>query len=181
MSHLRALGTMGASVLAVVLSMRAVDMPARAEEKPAGRDSNKAKAPLSDKEQKLVAMLENATLSGKWRLVEGGKLGKEADDAYTIHSIEKARGDVWIVKARIKYGDKDLTLPVPVEVHWAADTPVLSVTDRGLPGLGTYTARVLFYDGYYTGTWSGPGHAGFLSGTIVKAAAAPESKPDPGK
>jgi hypothetical protein len=180
-SHLRALGTIGASVLVVVLCVKAVEPLARAEEKPAAQESDKARPALSDKEQKLVAMLENATLSGKWRLVEDGKLGKEADDTYTIHSIEKARGDVWIVKARIKYGDKDLTLPVPVEVHWAADTPVLSVTDRGLPGLGTYTARVLFYDGYYTGTWSGPGHAGFLSGTIVKAAAAPESKPDPQK
>jgi hypothetical protein len=102
--------------------------------------------------------------------VKDGKLGQESEDRYTIRSVSKLAGDVWLIGARIQYGGKDLTVPVPVKVLWAGDTPVITVTQAGIPGLGTYTARVLIYDGLYTGTWSGPGHGGFLSGAIVKEA-----------
>jgi hypothetical protein len=39
-------------------------------------------------------------------------------------------------------------------VKWAGDTPVISVTDVGVPGLGTYTARVVVYGDQYAGIWS---------------------------
>ena len=120
-------------------------------------------------EKKFKEALTNVVFAGKWRLVEKGELGKEADDKYTIAGATKDSGDQWVIAARIEYGSKSVTVPVPVKVLWAGDTPVISITNVGIPGLGTFTARVLVYDGWYTGTWSGPGHGGFLSGVISKA------------
>ena len=124
--------------------------------------------------------LTGATLSGRWRTVEGGKLGEEGEEKYTIQSVAKAGADLWIVVARIQYGGKDVSIPVPVRVKWAGDTPVISVTDAGLPGLGTYTARVMVYRDVYTGAWFGPGHGGLLSGAILREAK-PEAKEEPKK
>ena len=143
-----------------------------ADDKPA--DEKKAPLVLSPLEKKFQETLQDAVFAGKWRLLEHGKLGGEQEDKYTIRSAAKVGEDTWMVGARIQYGDKDLTLPVPVKVFWAGDTPVITITNFGFPGLGTFTARVLVYDGCYTGTWSGPGHAGFLTGVISKAAIEPE-------
>lgn len=120
------------------------------------------------REKEFAETLSNAVLVGRWRLVKDGELGSEREERYTVSSVNKVAGDLWLVNARVQYGEKDVTLPVPVNVRWAGDTPVLSVTDVGLPGLGTYTARVLFYKDLYTGTWFGPGHGGFLSGRVVR-------------
>jgi len=133
-------------------------------EKPGKEDT----VPLTDFERKFQDTLTNVVLSGKWRLVEEGKLGEERDEKYTISSARKVGADRWIIEARIQYGEKDVKLPVPVHVYWAGDTPVISVTEAIIPFLGTYTARVMIHGGYYTGTWSGPGHGGFLSGLLVQ-------------
>jgi hypothetical protein len=63
-------------------------------------------------------------------------------------------------------------MPMIVPVKWAGDTAVISVTDFGLPGFGTYTARVLIYKDQYAGTWGssrqgGPG--GVMWGKLEKA------------
>lgn len=110
--------------------------------------------------------MTNVTLEGRWRPVRDGKLGEARDEKYTITGVTKVAGDSWIIFARIQYGDKDVTLPVPVMVKWAGDTPVISVTNAGIPGLGTYTARVLVHGGQYAGTWSGGDHGGVLSGVL---------------
>jgi len=156
---------------------------------PAQAGGAKEPPKLSALEKKFQDALENVVFTGRWRLVEGGKLGEEAEDKYTIRSASKVAEDTWLIHARIQYGGKDVAVPVPVKVYWAGDTPVISITSAGIPGLGTYTARVLVHEGLYTGTWSGPGHGGFLSGVITKAGGAkPDEKPakgteggDPGK
>lgn len=121
-------------------------------------------------EKKFRETLSNAVLSGRWRLVRDGKLGEEREEKYTLGSVNRLSGDLWIIQARVQYGKKDVTLPVPVNVKWAGDTPIISVTNVGLPGLGTYTARVMVYNELYTGTWFGPGYGGFLSGRVLRNA-----------
>jgi hypothetical protein len=129
-----------------------------------------APAPLTELDKKFMETLSSSTLAGRWRLAKDGKLGDEREDKYTIGTVTKLGADLWVIGARIQYGGKDVTLPVPVKVFWAGDTPVISITNAGIPGLGTYTARVMVYGDYYTGTWSAPDHAGFLCGTILKEA-----------
>ena len=65
--------------------------------------------------------------------------------------------------------DKDVTVPIPLEIKWAGDTPVITLTDLAIPSLGTFTARVVIYDGRYAGTWQHGQVGGHLFGRIEKA------------
>lgn len=89
-------------------------------------------------------------------------------ERYELQRVVHFAGDMWTFMARIQFGEHDVTVPVPVKVVWAGDTPMASVTDLGLPGLGTYTARVVFYRDSYAGMWSGREHGGHLFGRIVR-------------
>lgn len=137
--------------------------------KPAGK--------LSQEElvKKLTQTLTGAKMTGKFTV-----LGKEdkapAAEEYTIVSAQKVdEGDVWLLKARIKYGGTDKTLPVPLEIQWAGDTPIITMTDMSIPGLGDkFSTRVVIYDGLYSGTWSHGPIKGHLFGTITKGT---EEKP----
>ena len=76
-------------------------------------------------------------------------------------------GDAWLINARIQYNKKDIVAPVPVVVKWAGDTPVLILDKIPMPGGGVFSARVLFHEKTYAGTWSGGDHAGLLNGVIT--------------
>lgn len=119
-------------------------------------------------ERKFQETLSGAVLVGKWRLVRGDKLGEEKGDRYSLGKVTRVRGDTWTIEARIQFGEKDVAIPVPVKVLWAGDTPVITVDKLWLPGLGTYTARVVVHNGLYAGTWFGTGYGGLMSGTIVR-------------
>jgi len=136
-----------------------------ADETPPQENNRVAKPSYSNKEQAFRDTLTNTTLSGKWRLVKDNELLEENEETYTIQSVKKVAGDFWLITARIRYADKDVTIPVPVRVKWAGDTPIISVTEAGLSGLGTYTARVMVYRNLYTGSWFGKDYGGFLNGT----------------
>ncbi|HVR75344.1 MAG TPA: hypothetical protein VMT52_13490 [Planctomycetota bacterium] len=182
---------MAAAALALLIAARSDDgakkdaagLAGGIDDTKAEKDTDAPKAPekgeepirLNSLEEKFASTMSGATLAGKWRLVKDGKLGEEKEDKYTIRAATKVGEDLWLIGARVQYGGKDVTVPVPVKVFWAGDTPVISITNAGLPGLGTYTARVLIYDGHYTGTWSGPGHAGFLTGLITREEAKKDS------
>lgn len=90
-------------------------------------------------------------------------------ERYEIEKAVKQVGDIWTFHARIKFGDTDVTVPVPVRLSWAGDTPMVSVTDLGIPGIGTYTARVAFYRDAYAGMWWGKTHGGNMIGRIERA------------
>ena len=129
-----------------------------------------AKPKLSQEalEAKFQATLTKATLSGRWSGLKDGKLTPERDDKYTIVGVSRISGDAWIINAKIEYNGQSFVAPIPVQVKWAGDTPVITLDNIGLPGGDTtYTARVLIYEKTYAGTWSGGGHAGLLSGLIT--------------
>jgi len=140
-----------------------------------GADSDTEPAPAAeskpdqaDLEKSFKDTLTQATFEGRWSLIKDGTLGPALDEKYTISGVSKVGGEVWLVYARIQYGKTDATVPIPVKVKWAGDTPVISITDLAIPGIGTYTARVVVHEGMYAGTWSGGNHGGVLSGIIRK-------------
>jgi hypothetical protein len=92
------------------------------------------------------------------------------EDRYTIQRVSKIAdgGDRWLFICRIGFGRKELSVPLTIPVKWAGDTPVISVTDMTIPGMGTYTARVMIYADAYAGTWSGGTHGGHLWGRIER-------------
>jgi len=111
-------------------------------------------------------MLSGATLVGRFSSFKSDQLRQER---YTVGKVSRLAGDTWIINARIQYGENDYTVPVPVTVLWAGDTPVITLTDVGLPGRGKFTARVLFYRGQYAGTWSNDkGSGGEMFGKIER-------------
>jgi hypothetical protein len=101
-------------------------------------------------------------------------------DEYTISSVVKVgEADLWIVSARIRYGSVDLTVPVPVEVKWAGKTPVITLDNVTIPGLGTFSSRVVIDGPLYAGTWQHDAVGGHMFGKIVpvEPAGAPEQTP----
>jgi hypothetical protein len=157
---------MNKGVISVLLSLLTV--LANAQEPSTTPTAAKPPQPQAELEKKFQEQLTNCEFIGRWSLVEGDKLGQEKEERYTIQGARKAGNELWIIQARIQYGDKDVTIPVPVQVKWAGDTPVITLTDAAIPNLGTYSARVVVYDGKYAGTWSGGNHGGLLHGIIRK-------------
>ena len=129
--------------------------------------------------KQLETLLTNARLTGNFTIT-----GKEMKDLpkeeYTILSATKTEeGEFWLLMARIKYGGKDVTVPMPIEILWAGKTPVMTLDNLTIPGLGTFSARVVLHADKYAGTWQHDKVGGHLFGTIdkVKQEAKKEEKP----
>jgi len=145
-----------------------------ADQAPAATPAPKPAAPTQEElEQRFVEQLSGATLAGHYTVVgqEDAPLPKE--EKYTLVKVSKLKDDLWLFQARIQYGDHDLTLPLPLLVKWAGSTPVITVDDVPVPGMGVFSARVVIHDGKYAGTWGAKDHGGHLFGKIVP----PEEKP----
>jgi hypothetical protein len=106
--------------------------------------------------REFAETMTGATLAGYFTTGDG----ELSAERYTIQSVNRLREDTWLFNARVQYRDRDVTVPMPLQVKWAGDTPVITLTDLSLPGLGTFTARVLVYRGYYAGTWWAGNEAG---------------------
>jgi hypothetical protein len=135
------------------------------------RAQEPAKKELSREEliKKLEIDLTGAKLIGQFT-VSGRENQSPKAEEYTITTAVKLpEGDMWLLKSRIKYGDKDTTVPIPLEIKWAGDTPIITLTDLAIPGLGTFTSRVIIYEGRYAGTWQHGKVGGHLFGVIEKA------------
>jgi len=138
---------------------------------------DKSNVVLDEKEKAFSDLMQDAVLVGNFTVNRnrpadeaGGARGKQTPERYGIKSIKKVSDDQWLVNSQIKYGKLDVTVPVPVQVHFANDTPVLSVTDLTIPLVGSeFTARVMFYDNQYAGTWRHGKVGGLMYGKVEKA------------
>jgi hypothetical protein len=142
-----------------------------AKEKAATSVKEAKQIPSQDElEGKFKTILTKATLAGRWAPIKEGALGEEKADKYEIVSVGKVSGDSWVVNAKMKYGGREFVAPFPVKMRWAGDAAVLIVDNLQMPGgQNSYSARVMFYENTYAGTWSGGGHGGMLSGLITQA------------
>jgi hypothetical protein len=57
---------------------------------------------------------------------------------------------------------------MPINVLWAGNTPVMTLDKITIPGLGTFSARVVFHENKYAGTWVHDNVGGHLFGRIEK-------------
>lgn len=144
------------------------------DEKETQESSVEVSPELRKKYDAFEKMVSGTKLVGSFTIVgqESGKLQKEE---YFIKSVRKLpEGDLWMFRARVKYGENDYTVPLPLEVKWAGDTPMITLTDFKILGQGPFSARVVFHQGKYAGTWSHGDVGGHLFGTI--APLSPEEK-----
>jgi hypothetical protein len=158
--------------MVLALATLAVFLPrlSLADEPAAGANGARATPSAEQLHEKLQAELSGAKLIGSFT-VSGKEDQVPKAEEYTIVSALKVpdEPDVWLLRARIKYGDKDTTVPIPLEIKWAGDTPVITLTNLEIPGLGTFSSRVVLYEGRYAGTWQHGDVGGHLFGRIEKA------------
>lgn len=144
----------------------------RAEDKPAAAaTAAKTESKPSSQEERFARFTEQ--MSGVKLIGRFTILGKENEkltpEEYRILSVKKMEnGDYWLITARIKYGKNDVTVPMPLEVKWSGETPVITLDKVTIPGLGTFSSRVLFHENMYAGTWKHDSVGGHLFGTVEK-------------
>lgn len=155
---------------------------------PASAPASPPSKPVLDRaalEKQFAESLDGAVLQGVWQMTtEGGlkgtgKLSEPREESYHIATATKLNEEHWVIQARIQFADKDVNIPVPVRVVWAEDTAIITLSDLSMPLLGTYSARVMVHNGFYSGVWySNPqNYGGVMSGRILKAASTEKSEP----
>ena len=123
-------------------------------------------ASLTDLEREFTERMRNVVLVGHFT-IEGRERRDGLPERYEISEVTKLEGDRWRFDVRLTYGSVDATLPVVVPMVWAGDTPMVSITDFAIPGLGEeFGARVVFHDERYAGTWDHGEYGGLMYGTI---------------
>jgi hypothetical protein len=128
--------------------------------------------------KKLAKDLTAVKLVGRFTVTGKGEMTPKEEE-YTITSATKLdEPDLWLLKARVKYGKTDGTFPIPLEIKWAGDTPVITLTNLEIPGLGTFSSRVVIYEGRYAGTWQHGDVGGHLFGVLKREDEKPAEKPE---
>jgi hypothetical protein len=129
---------------------------------------------LTTAEREFAERMEGASLVGRFT-VTGREDRAASPDRYDIQSVEKVGEDLWRFNATIGDG-MDIALPIVVPMRFVGDTPMITLTDLGIPGFGTFTARVFFYQDRYAGTWQGGRGGGHMFGRIEKTVASDASQ-----
>jgi hypothetical protein len=126
-------------------------------------------AKQAQREAKFAEALSGAVLVGTFS-IDGVKAEKAPfTERYELKSVKKAKDGLWTFTARVTYLNLDVTLPVTVPVVWAGDTPMVSLTNTTLPGLGNeLSAKVIFDEGRYAGTWQHGKFGGHMWGRIER-------------
>lgn len=125
----------------------------------------------------LSKQLTNSVFEGQFTI--DGQDSPPKKEQYSLKKVKKLpAGDYWLIQTRIKYGDHDVTVPLSLPIKWSGKTPVITVDNVTIPGLGTFNARVLIADGKYAGTWQHGKVGGHLFGSIKseKQDTPPQSK-----
>ena len=126
--------------------------------------------PIVEPQNPLIEKLSNAISNTKWTgsFTLTGKEGNPKTETYEIKDAQYQGDDKWLLTARIAYGDRDVTVPIPLEIKWAGRTPVITVDNLTIPSMGTFDARVLMRRGSYAGTWAHGDKGGHLFGKYEK-------------
>ena len=103
----------------------------------AGRAADPAS--LNELERAFAERMQNVALEGHFT-VEGRERRDGNPELYEISKVTKLEGDRWRFDVHLTYGNVDATLPVVVPIVWAADTPMVHITDFAIPGWGTSSA-----------------------------------------
>jgi hypothetical protein len=122
----------------------------------------------ADRDRAFEAMMANATLVGQ--STSFGREGISGKEEYVIEKVSKVSGDRWLFHTTMKLASRELTVPIPITILWAGDTPVITLTDLAIPGVGSYSARVLLFRDHYAGSWIGDEGGGHVFGDIVRRA-----------
>lgn len=125
---------------------------------------------LTEAERRFVESMRGVTMVGTFS-VDGREDRTPEPDRYEIASVEKIGDDLWRFNAKMDCCGMagSGSVPIAVPMRFVGDTPMIMMTDTSLPGIGTFTVRVLFYGDRYSGTWQHGTVGGHMSGRIEKS------------
>lgn len=127
------------------------------------------KEPTPEQAREFSQRLSNTVLTGRFTFDDKMEAVPKPE-SYEIKNVSDAGGGLWTFLVRIKYGKVDVNLPVTVPVVWADGTPMVSLKNATIPGMGGgFSAHVIFEGNRYAGTWQHNSKGGHLFGTIKKA------------
>ncbi|MGC4006317.1 MAG: hypothetical protein QM811_25630 [Pirellulales bacterium] len=122
------------------------------------------------REEAFGKLMSGATLEGQFTARDRGDGKLPAAEKYTLGKVTKLKDDLWNFETRIQYGGRDVTVPLALRVVWSGDTPVITLDDLAIPGMGSFTCRVMIFNNQYAGMWDGKNnHGGLLFGKVIAA------------
>ena len=158
------------AVLAQDAKSLAADKDLQAD-KPAAEEA--ARPNREELRQAFSEALTGATLVGYFT-VDGDPAEKPPKpDRYTLTSVTPGKGDYFT----FVYVHQGIPIPLSLKVLWAGDTPVLTLEEFTIAGMGTFSTRLMFRLKHdrYAGTWQ-HGKAGGLMFGRIERAKKPEAK-----
>lgn len=120
---------------------------------------------LTERERAFADRMRNVALVGSFT-TDGRADRSPSADRYEIDSVEKVGDDLWRFNARMDCCGINGAIPVVVPLRWVGDTPMIMMTHTSLPGVGTFTVRLFFYEDRYAGTWQHGERGGLMYGRI---------------
>ena len=132
-------------------------------------------AEQEEREEALATLLSGARLTGIFT-DDTRPTQAPQKDSYTIAKAECLEDGMWRIEALIEYGTHSTRLPLFIRILWAGDTPVMTLDELEVPGMGKFTCRILFHGKSYAGIWRGETHGGAMSG-VVERAPVPAAEP----
>ena len=114
-------------------------------------------------------MMQGARMKGQFNVVGPQGQSPAQIDLYMVSELSRGEENQWIFNYSMSFNQDQKMSPIPVEVLWAGETPVLTMTDQEIPGLqGKFSARLLIHDGKYGGTWQHGAIGGLMWGVLEK-------------
>lgn len=127
---------------------------------------------LSDSERQFTERMRNVSMVGTFTV--DGRDRTPREDRYDISKVEKIGDDLWRFTVKMKCCGIIDAVPIAVPMRFNGDTPTIMMTDLSLPGMGTFTVRLLFYGDRYAGSWQHGKFGGHMTGRIEKQTATDE-------
>ena len=162
----------------LVMALAAVPLTAQDADTPKPADTRKVSlAPAAEKANQKVADARQAAEADFSKLLTGatlvGNFTTDSDqpvdpsqllrpDRYELATVNKIKDDVWL----FVYVHKGVPIPLTMKVLWAGTTPVLTLDEFTIAGMGTFSARLMFHGDRYAGTWQHGKVGGLMFGKI---------------
>lgn len=119
-------------------------------------------------EKQFAEKLSGCLFAGSYSVSTGREEKPAVMEKYTISKVAKVKDDQWQFTAKWQIGKNEFPIVIPLTVKWAGTTPVITLDELTIPGLGTFSSRVLIHDDWYAGTWRHDKVGGHLWGRIER-------------
>jgi hypothetical protein len=168
----------------VGISALAQEPPGEPTPEPGRPQQPQPEETAEERDERFARYMTGAKLVGRFTRVTADQAARPdaegmPEEEYLIKRCEKLpQENLFRFTARIRYGETDIEVPMDLPVQWADRTPVITLDNLWIPGLGTFSSRVLIHDGRYAGTWQHGDRGGHLFGAIQREESQrPESEP----